>query len=144
MFVNLLSLSLELVLIVLWDGRHIIGTLSSYDQYGSLVLEKSKERHFAQGKYCDIDMGIYLIRGENIALIGEIDPVVDASNPLLVPASWDEVQQLEKEEEQKEKEKYTKKLTTSTVSSSSSSNVTTSAPIATGGETIIRSGWRME
>jgi hypothetical protein len=33
---------------VLRDGRHIIGKLASYDQYGSIVMERSKERHFAQ------------------------------------------------------------------------------------------------
>lgn len=36
------------MVVVLRDGRHIIGKLSSYDQYGSIVMEQSRERHFAQ------------------------------------------------------------------------------------------------
>lgn len=43
-----------------------------------------------QGKYCDMDMGVYLIRGENITMLGEIDEAKDASNPLMQPAEWDE------------------------------------------------------
>ncbi len=60
------------IMVVLRDGRHLIGSLSSYDQYGSLVLENTRERHFAKGKFCDIAMGVYLVRGENIAICGEV------------------------------------------------------------------------
>ena len=60
------------MLLVLRDGRLLFGALSSYDQYGSVVLENAKERLTAQGKYADIDMGMYMIRGENIMLIGEL------------------------------------------------------------------------
>ncbi len=48
-------------------------------------------------------MGVYLIRGENIALLGEVDEAADARNPLLVAAPWEEVRQLEEEEEAKAK-----------------------------------------
>jgi hypothetical protein len=34
-------------------SRHVVGTLASYDQFGSLVLERSAERHFARGRFCD-------------------------------------------------------------------------------------------
>ena len=60
------------MLLVLRDGRLLFGTLSSYDQYGSIVLENARERLTAQGKYADIDMGMYMIRGENIMLMGEL------------------------------------------------------------------------
>jgi len=90
-------------------------------------------------------MGIYLIRGENIALIGEIDPLLDSTNPLLTPASWEEVQQLEKEEELKLKQEQEKKLLGATTGSSSTS-VTGNTNISgtTSSETIIRAGWRMD
>lgn len=59
------------ILLVLRDGRLLLGTLSSYDQYGSIVLEKARERLSAGGKYADIDMNcLYMIRGENIMLMG--------------------------------------------------------------------------
>jgi small nuclear ribonucleoprotein (snRNP)-like protein len=60
------------MMLVLRDGRMLHGTLSSYDQYGSIVLEHAKERLAAQGKFADIDMGMYMIRGENIMLMGEL------------------------------------------------------------------------
>lgn len=81
-------------MLVLRDGRHIVGRLSSYDQYGSLVLEGSSERIFAAGKYADKEMGLYLVRGENLVLLCEIDPTKEEggrSGPALVKASWEEV-----------------------------------------------------
>lgn len=86
----------KLVIAVLRDGRHIIGTLASYDHFGSIVLQDARERHFASGKFCDLPMGgIYLIRGENLTLVGEVDGDTDAANPLLVEAEWEEVRALE-------------------------------------------------
>ena len=63
----------KVVLLVLRDGKHLIGRLTSYDNFGSLVLENSSERKFAGGKYCDVEQGVFLVRGENITLIGEVD-----------------------------------------------------------------------
>jgi len=40
---------------------------------GSLVLQNAQERHFAGGLFCDLPMGgVYMVRGENLALLGEI------------------------------------------------------------------------
>ena len=40
---------------------------------GSLVLQNALERHFAGGLYCDLPMGgVYLVRGENLAMLGEL------------------------------------------------------------------------
>ena len=30
------------------DGRHLIGTLRSFDQYGNMVLESARERHYIE------------------------------------------------------------------------------------------------
>jgi U6 snRNA-associated Sm-like protein LSm1 len=82
------------LLLVLRDGRLLFGTLASYDQYGSIVVENAKERLTAQGKFADIDMGMYMIRGENIMLMGELDAALDAANPHLVRAEREEVEEL--------------------------------------------------
>ena len=82
------------LLLVLRDGRLLFGTLASYDQYGSIVVETAKERLTAQGKFADIDMGMYMIRGENIMLMGELDAALDAANPHLVRAEREEVEEL--------------------------------------------------
>lgn len=37
------------LLIILRDGRNLIGTLRSFDQYMNLVLENTVERHYFEG-----------------------------------------------------------------------------------------------
>ena len=38
----------------------------------NLVLEQTIERLFYHNEYADIDQGLYLIRGENVVLLGEL------------------------------------------------------------------------
>ncbi|KAA0150258.1 hypothetical protein FNF31_07066 [Cafeteria roenbergensis] len=78
-------------MVVLTDGRHLIGTLSSYDQFASVVLEKAVERHHAAGKYADTPVGTFVVRGENIVLIAELDEAKEKAHPALEKASMDEV-----------------------------------------------------
>ena len=40
----------KFVIVVLRDGRHLFGTLASYDQFGNLVLIKAVERFCKQGE----------------------------------------------------------------------------------------------
>ena len=60
------------IMLVLRDGKVLIGRLASHDQYGSIVLEAAKERISAGGKFAEVYMGLYMIRGENIVLLGEL------------------------------------------------------------------------
>ena len=34
------------------------------------------------GVYCDIPLGMYIVRGDNIVLLGEIDPIKEEQMPL--------------------------------------------------------------
>ncbi len=43
------------------------------------MLEETIERRFGKGVYCDVPLGLYLVRGENIVILGE---VVRGSAPL--------------------------------------------------------------
>jgi len=61
------------LLVVLRDGRTLIGFLRSVDQFANLVLHNTNERIYVGRKFGDIPRGIFLIRGENVALLGEID-----------------------------------------------------------------------
>lgn len=61
------------ILIVLRDGRHLVGKLRSFDQFMNLILEDTCERVLLTGKYCDFPLGLYIVRGDNIVLLGEID-----------------------------------------------------------------------
>lgn len=106
----------EKVLVHLRDGRHLIGVLRSYDQYGpsyllsllsyteskksnsdadggvggigsiaNLVLTQTFERlhHVKSSTFGQMDRGVFLIRGENVVLLGEIV----RSSPSLSPSS---------------------------------------------------------
>lgn len=39
---------------------------------GNLVLQDTIERLFVQNLYADIERGLFLVRGENVSLLGEI------------------------------------------------------------------------
>lgn len=54
------------------------GVLRSFDQFANLVLESTVERVFVGEQFGDIPMGLQLIRGENVVLLGEIDPSMPA------------------------------------------------------------------
>ena len=57
---------------VLRDGRTLIGILRSVDQFANLVLHRTIERIHVGKEYGDIPRGVFIVRGENVALLGEI------------------------------------------------------------------------
>ncbi|CAF0758798.1 unnamed protein product [Adineta steineri] len=60
--------------IVTSDGRIIIGILRGFDQAINIILDDSHERVFSTTEGVEqILLGLYIIRGDNVALIGEID-----------------------------------------------------------------------
>ena len=146
---QLLDLTDKKLLLVMRDGRKLLGVLRSWDQFANLVLTSTVERYFAtttatapsshnlnstsstsssqsssspseppsnnhttahptQHKspkqrhlYCDVPRGTYLVRGENVLLLGEVDLDRDDDAP---PGGWEvgavsEVFALQKEEE---------------------------------------------
>lgn len=64
---------LERVTLSLRDGRTLFGVLRSFDSYGNLVVQEVVERIYLEGKYAETERGVLIIRGENLALLGEID-----------------------------------------------------------------------
>ncbi|KAL2939437.1 Sm-like protein LSM1B, partial [Bienertia sinuspersici] len=54
------------LLVLLRDGRKLLGTLRSFDQFGAC------DRVIVGDLYCDIPLGLYTICGENVILIGEL------------------------------------------------------------------------
>ncbi|KAJ5091601.1 hypothetical protein NUU61_006471 [Penicillium alfredii] len=69
------------VLILTVDGRTLLGTLLSTDQLTNLVLTNTVERIIRtpddDEPSSQIDHGLYLIRGDNVVVCGEIDEKVD-------------------------------------------------------------------
>ncbi|KIJ28175.1 hypothetical protein M422DRAFT_37418 [Sphaerobolus stellatus SS14] len=68
------------VLLILQDGRSIVGTLRGFDQRANVVLSDSKERIYSIDEGVEeIPLGLYLVKGDMITLIGELDTALDSA-----------------------------------------------------------------
>ena len=54
------------LMVLLRDGRTLIGYLRSVDQFANLVLHRTIERIHVGNEYGDIPRGIFVVRGENV------------------------------------------------------------------------------
>ncbi|EXJ54773.1 hypothetical protein A1O7_10114 [Cladophialophora yegresii CBS 114405] len=128
---QLLDLTDKKLLLVLRDGRKIFGVLRSWDQFANLVLTDTRERYFvtvppsvstnphtdttitpsesqqhARNLYCDIPRGTFLVRGENVLLLGEVDLDRDDDPPPgYEEGDVEEVFRLQKQAEQERKQR---------------------------------------
>lgn len=118
---QLLDLTDKKLLVWLRDGRKLNGVLRSWDQFANLVLQSTVERIFAttsdpsepqpKGLYADQSHGIFLVRGENVLLLGEIDLDKDDDPPPgFEKAEFSVVEKLAKERKAAEKAKEKTKL----------------------------------
>ncbi|XP_029619367.1 U6 snRNA-associated Sm-like protein LSm1 isoform X2 [Salmo trutta] len=64
-------------LVLLRDGRTLIGFLRSIDQFANLVFHQTVERIHVCKKFGDIPRGIFIVRGENVVLLGEIQVSIE-------------------------------------------------------------------
>ncbi|CAF9934018.1 hypothetical protein IMSHALPRED_009560 [Imshaugia aleurites] len=75
------ALNLEKILVLTADGRTLTGTLLSCDQLTNLVLQNTIERvirpHDDPEDSEEVPHGLYLIRGENVAICGLLDEQMD-------------------------------------------------------------------
>ena len=70
---------------MLRDGTHLVGILRSFDQFSNIVLENAVERRNV-GKQClDIPLGLFILRGENIVLLGAVDAGKEETELEFVP-----------------------------------------------------------
>ncbi|KIW22245.1 uncharacterized protein PV07_12151 [Cladophialophora immunda] len=126
---QLLDLTDKKLLLVLRDGRKIFGVLRSWDQFANLVLTETKERYFVsvpspastgpadpqsqprqtqptRNLYCDIPRGTFLVRGENVLLLGEVDlDKEDDPPPGYEEGDVEEVFRIQKEAERERKKR---------------------------------------
>ncbi|KAJ7100205.1 hypothetical protein B0H15DRAFT_944550 [Mycena belliarum] len=66
------------VILILQDGRVIVGVMVGFDQKSNVVLSESKERVYSMDEGVEeIPLGLYLVKGDMIVLIGELDDAVD-------------------------------------------------------------------
>jgi len=67
------------VSIITADGRNFIGTLKGFDQTINLILDETHERVFSSSQGVEqVVLGLHIVRGDNIAVVGEIDEDIDA------------------------------------------------------------------
>lgn len=71
------------VLVITADGRTLTGTLLSCDQLTNLVLSRTIERVIRPADdpetSSEVEHGLYLIRGDNVVVLGLVDEELDAS-----------------------------------------------------------------
>ncbi|KAI9632447.1 uncharacterized protein MKK02DRAFT_40750 [Dioszegia hungarica] len=76
----------QTVQVILYDGRVIVGKLRGFDVRTNLILSDCMEREFSQDQGVEmVPLGLYMIKGDNVALIGEVDDEKDAG------LDWSEV-----------------------------------------------------
>ena len=84
-----LILQTEKVLVITVDGRTLVGTLLSCDQVTNIVLSDTQERIIRNADdpepSSQVSHGLYLVRGDNITIVGLVDEELDNS------IDWDKV-----------------------------------------------------
>uniref|UniRef100_A0A8V0XBE1 U6 snRNA-associated Sm-like protein LSm8 n=1 Tax=Gallus gallus TaxID=9031 RepID=A0A8V0XBE1_CHICK len=67
-------------LVLLSHSQSIKGTLKGFDQTINLILDESHERVFSSSQGVEqVVLGLYIVRGDNVAVIGEIDEETDSA-----------------------------------------------------------------
>nr|CAD7605673.1 unnamed protein product [Timema genevievae] len=89
----------EKLMVLLRDGRTLIGYLRSVDQFANLVLHRTIERIHVGRQYGDIPRGVFIVRGENVVLLGEIDPLKEDATPL-IQVSVDDILDAQRREQE--------------------------------------------
>ncbi|KAE9466296.1 hypothetical protein C3L33_01788, partial [Rhododendron williamsianum] len=69
----------ETISVITNDGRNIVGVLKGFDQATNIILDESHERVYSTKEGVQqLVLGLYIIRGDNISIVGEIDEELDA------------------------------------------------------------------
>ncbi|XP_047044841.1 sm-like protein LSM8 [Lolium rigidum] len=74
------SLVDQVISVITNDGRNIVGTLRGFDQATNIILDESHERVYSTKEGVQqLVLGLYIIRGDNISVVGEVDEDLDAA-----------------------------------------------------------------
>lgn len=86
--------STESICVVTSDGRIIVGILIGHDQVQNLILNDAHERIYSvDADVEEIPLGLYVIRGDNLCLVGDYDPAKLQDLSVRVTAPLPPVQQ---------------------------------------------------
>eukprot|EP00938_MAST-03A_sp_MAST-3A-sp1_P001930 g1930.t1 len=68
----------KVVSVITSDGRNIVGSLKGFDQHMNMIMEECHERVYSSDAGVDqVVLGLYIVRGDNIAIVGELDEELD-------------------------------------------------------------------
>lgn len=68
----------QTVNVITSDGKVLVGTLKGIDSGTNIILDDSHERVFSNDQGVEKHpMGLCVIRGENVAVIGQVDRDID-------------------------------------------------------------------
>ncbi|ONI09577.1 hypothetical protein PRUPE_5G245700 [Prunus persica] len=74
------SLVDQTISVITNDGRNIVGVLKGFDQATNIILDESHERVFSTKEGVQqLVLGLYIIRGDNISIVGELDADLDST-----------------------------------------------------------------
>ncbi|KAK7294635.1 hypothetical protein RJT34_17525 [Clitoria ternatea] len=74
------SLVDQTISVITNDGRNIVGILKGFDQATNIILDESHERVYSTKEGVQqLVLGLYIIRGDNIGVVGELDEDLDSS-----------------------------------------------------------------
>ncbi|WVR03939.1 hypothetical protein IAU60_000938 [Kwoniella sp. DSM 27419] len=70
----------HLVQVILYDGRIIVGKLKGCDLRTNLILADCVEREYSAEEGVEmVPLGLYMIKGDNVALVAELDEEKDST-----------------------------------------------------------------
>ncbi|KAK9199896.1 hypothetical protein WN944_015090 [Citrus x changshan-huyou] len=73
------SLVEQQISVITNDGRNIVGVLKGFDQATNIILDESHERVYSTKEGVQqLVLGLYIIRGDNISIVGEVDEELDS------------------------------------------------------------------
>ncbi|KAL3230740.1 Sm-like protein LSm1 [Nakaseomyces bracarensis] len=92
------------IFVLLRDGKLLFGVLRTFDQYANLILQDCVERIDIPElkEYAEEERGIFMIRGENVVMLGEVD-IDKEDQPLeaLKRIPFEEAQKIKQQKEEK-------------------------------------------
>ncbi len=72
------SLIDQVVSVITNEGRVFTGVLKSFDQSMNMVLQDCFEKIYSLEEGVNfIKMGVYMIRGDNVAIVSEVDEILE-------------------------------------------------------------------
>ena len=75
----------SVISIITNDGRHIVGHLRGFDQQTNLIVENCHERVYSMENGVEMaPLGLYVVRGDNVALVGDVDEELDQKLDLII------------------------------------------------------------